>query len=235
MWPFSTNPKTERSGVLQHFTDWHCHILPGVDDGVQTPDESLAILRRYEQAGVREVWFTPHIMEDFPNTNARLTQRFGELRAAYKGPLRLHLAAEYMLDNLFMQRLEARELLPIGPSGNHLLVETSYFRPPMRLHEMLRAIRSAGYMPVLAHPERYAYMCHDDYVRLKEEPILFQLNLSSLVGMYGKHVQSKAAKFLQQGWYGLCGTDIHRIGMMERLWKSPISKKLIPLVENLRH
>ncbi len=235
MWPFSNTQKIERSGVLQNFTDWHCHILPGVDDGVQTPAESLRILERYEQAGIREVWFTPHIMEDIPNTNERLTQRFDELRAAYNGSLRLHLAAEYMLDNLFRQRLESGDLLPIGPSGNHLLVETSYFNPPSGLHALLRSIRSAGYMPVLAHPERYTYMDHDDYVRLKEDPIVFQLNLSSLVGLYGKHVQAKARKFLENGWYGLCGTDLHRLSMQERLWKSPIPKKLLPLVADLRH
>ena len=83
MWPFRRRPTLEESGFFQGFTDWHSHILPGVDDGVQTLEESLRVLEEYERLGVREVWLTPHIMEDIPNTTAHLRQRFEELQAAY--------------------------------------------------------------------------------------------------------------------------------------------------------
>lgn len=115
------------------FTDYHSHILPGVDDGVQTMDESLEILRLYEEQGIKSVWLTPHIMEDIPNTTAHLRDRFAELQAAYTGGVQLHLAAENMLDNLFEERLGKNDLLPLGENGDHLLVETSYFSPPMGL------------------------------------------------------------------------------------------------------
>lgn len=85
---------------MQGRTDWHSHILPGVDDGVQTVEEALQILAEYERLGIREVWLTPHIMEDIPNTTALLRERFIELQALYIGPIILHLAAENMLDNL---------------------------------------------------------------------------------------------------------------------------------------
>ena len=125
------------SGIFEGFTDWHSHILPGVDDGVRTVEEALEILRLYEELGVKAVWLTPHIMEDIPNTTAHLRERFAELQATYTGPITLHLAAENMLDNLFEERLEKNDLLPLGENGNHLLVETSYFSPPMGLSNIL--------------------------------------------------------------------------------------------------
>ena len=81
MWFFK---KREKQNIIKliGFTDYHSHILPGVDDGVQTMDESLEILRLYEEQGIKSVWLTPHIMEDIPNTTAHLRDRFAELQAA---------------------------------------------------------------------------------------------------------------------------------------------------------
>ena len=126
-------------------TDHHSHVLPGVDDGVRTLDESLKILERLAAEGVEALWLTPHVMEDVPNRTEDLRKRFAELQAAYDGPVRLHLAAEYMLDSLFTERLDGRDLLPIGERGDHLLVETSCFTPPMDMDGLLDRIRSSGY------------------------------------------------------------------------------------------
>ena len=89
------------AGIFAGMTDWHSHILPGVDDGLESIGDSLEALREYEALGIREVWLTPHVMEDVPNTTEGLRERFAELRAAYGGPVELHLAAEYMMDSLF--------------------------------------------------------------------------------------------------------------------------------------
>lgn len=157
-----------------------------MDDGVQTMDEALEIIRLYEELGVKAVWLTPHIMEDIPNTTAHLRDRFAELQAAYTGGVQLHLAAENMLDNLFGERLEKNDLLPLGENSDHLLVETSYFSPPMGLSNILFRIKAKGYYPVLAHPERYVYMSESDYRQLIDMGVKFQLNLFSLTGAYGK-------------------------------------------------
>ena len=210
MWPFSSKTSLFESGVYRGFTDCHCHLLPGVDDGVQKMGDTLKILSAYEQAGFEEVWFTPHIMEDIPNTTDSLRQRFRELQSAYKGVLRLHLAAEYMLDNLFEERLEADDVLPLGTDGRHLLVETSYFNPPVRLQGVLSRIRQKGYHPVLAHPERYNYMTDKYYDQLKEMGVFFQMNLISLAGAYGEVPQKKALKLLKAGYIDYLGTDTHR-------------------------
>lgn len=215
MWPFRKRQSLADSGIFQGFTDWHCHILPGVDDGVQTMDEALEILILYEKLGVKSVWLTPHVMEDVPNTTAHLKERFEELQAVYKGAVRLHLAAEYMLDNLFRERLNNSDLLPLGEKGNWLLVETSCYNPPMNLPETLKRIKAKGFHPVLAHPERYIYLNGNGYKILKGWGVKFQLNLPSLAGFYKMTVQEKVQWLIKEKMYDLAGTDTHSMKMLQ--------------------
>lgn len=216
MWPFRKCIRLKDSSIFEGFIDWHSHILPGVDDGVQTMDEALKILEEYERLGIKEVWLTPHIMEDMPNTTAHLRERFAELQAAYSGPLNLHLAAENMLDNLFEERLNKNDLLPIGNDGKHLLVETSYFNPPMGLQNILLRIKAKGYYPILAHPERYIYMTKNEYLQLRSMNIKFQLNVFSLLGLYGKDVRKRAQVLQNLKMYDYVGTDLHRLDILNK-------------------
>ncbi len=223
MWPFSRHQSLIQGSCLKGWTDWHCHILPGVDDGVRKKEHSLEILSYYETLGIREVWFTPHIMEDVPNTPAQLRACFQDLQQAYKGPLKLHLAAENMMDNLFEERLENDELLPLP--DNYLLVETSYFSPPMDLWDLLKRIQSKGYHPLLAHPERYVYMGDREYKKLVDMNVHLQLNLPSVCGMYGKEVRAKAYHLLKNGWYQRCGSDLHRLHPVQHAFNDKIFTK----------
>ena len=217
MWPFNRKRDTlEKSGMLRGMTDWHSHILPGVDDGIPNPEESLKVLRAYDEMGIKRVWLTPHIMEDFPNKTEDLQKRFEELCLMWDGNVELKLAAENMLDSLFEERLEKRDFLPIGDDGNHLLVETSSFNPPMNFDELIDGVFSAGYYPVLAHPERYRYMKEADYRRLKERGVVFQTNMLSLVGAYGDTARKKAEWMLKEGMIDLTGSDVHRLSMLRR-------------------
>lgn len=235
MWLFSGKTSLERSGIFLGFTDWHSHILPGVDDGVRTMDESLAILRRYEELGVKVVWLTPHIMEDVPNTTAHLRQRFAELKSAYKGSIVLHLAAENMLDSLFEERLAKNDLLPLGEGDGHLLVETSYYNPPMNFHDLLERIKQNGYTPVLAHPERYTYMEQSDYRQLKSMGVLFQLNIFSLIGYYSPIVKKKAEWLLTNKFYDICATDIHNIEYLDDPIATEIRRSLLQTLQEITH
>lgn len=231
MWPFRKCIPLKDSGIFEGFTDWHSHILPGVDDGVRTVEEALEILRLYEELGVKAVWLTPHIMEDIPNTTAHLRERFTELQATYTGPITLHLAAENMLDNLFEERLEKNDLLPLGENGDHLLVETSYFTPPMGLSNILLRIKAKGYYPILAHPERYVYMERKDYQRLIELRVKFQLNLPSIAGMYGSRIKKKTMWLLSEKVIAYTGTDIHHYDTFQKLIYTGISKNAQKLLD----
>lgn len=155
---FSTEKTLAESGFFRGFTDCHSHLLPGIDDGVKTEEETWRILDEMERQGVRKIWLTPHVMEDMSNKTVTLQQKFLSLKQKYQGKVELALAAEYMLDNLFEERLEKDDLLPLEEGKRYLLVETSYFNPPMGLLSILQRIQKKGYHPLLAHPERYEYM-----------------------------------------------------------------------------
>ena len=236
VWFFSKKTTIAASGILSGATDHHSHILPGVDDGVETIDEALRILATYEELGIKTLWLTPHIMEDCPNSPQKLRARFEKQKAAYNGSVELHLAAEYMIDNHLRKLLNANEeLLPIGTSGKHILVETSYYNAPIKMRDTLQQIKSLGYHPLLAHPERYMYLDNAEYTRLHSEGVKFQLNLASLAGGYGKAVKKKAEWLLTNGLYSVSGSDLHCEEAIEYITKCKLSEKEIELVERLLH
>lgn len=227
MWPFKSKiDSLKDSGLFEGFTDWHSHILPGVDDGIKTIEDSLEVLKAYEELGFSKVWLTPHVMEDYPNETEFLRNRFEELKNAWKGDLEIRLASENMLDTLFEDRLQTKDFLPIGENGNHLLIETSYYTPPFGMAEMIEKTRAIGYFPILAHPERYRYMDEKEYKKLKEDGVIFQLNFLSLVGGYGEQAQKKAEWLLHNGMIEIMGSDIHRLeNVMNNIDLSP-SKRI---------
>ena len=205
---FGKKYSVRSAALLSGATDAHSHILYGVDDGIGTLEESLATLEFYEKAGLRTLWLTPHIMEDVPNTTEALRARLEKLKASYKGNIELLLSAEYMLDNLFEERLSSGDLLTHGEG--HILVETSTWAPPINLWGVLERIKAAGYRPILAHPERYRYMGMADYRKLRSLGIALQLNIPSIVGYYGESVRRKAQLLLRGGFYSMAGSDCHR-------------------------
>ena len=196
------------SGVLKGICDCHTHLLPGVDDGVATLEQSLEVLAYMESQGVSEVWCTPHVMDDIPNPTELLLRKFEELKTAYKGNIKLNLAAEYMLDSEFEKRLAEGDLLKMW--DDVVLVETSTNIPPYNLLNLLENIMSKGYRPMLAHPERYRYMDVADYRHLREIGVYYQLNLPSVVGYYGETAANKALRLLREGSYYAVGSDCHK-------------------------
>lgn len=234
MWPFTKKQSLEKSKFLTGFTDYHSHVLPGVDDGIKKTEDSLKVIEEYERQGVRTLWLTPHVMEDMPNSTADLRRRFEVLRNAYNGQLVLKLAAENMLDNLFEERIAANDVLPIGDSGQHLLVETSYFTPPQDFEGKLGRVCKAGYFPLLAHPERYLYMDTDEYDRLYDSGIKMQLNLSSLFGFYGKEAKRKAEYLLVNEYYHAVGSDTHRVSQVTKsLSEGLLTQKTIEMLRRI--
>lgn len=235
IWPFSNKTESlEEAKFFQGITDWHSHILPGVDDGFKNIEDSLKALHIMESLGVKNLWLTPHIMEDYPNETADLRKRYEELKLAYEGSINLFLASENMLDVLFEERLEKKDFLPLGENGNHLLVETSYYNPPMNMKPLLEKVKSLGYYPVLAHPERYQYMSEKDYEELKEMGILFQANFFSILGAYGNTARKKLEWMLKKGMIDIMGSDLHRHTVLEALkGKNPQNKKAFDLLKEV--
>ena len=221
------------SGVLSGSVDAHSHILFGVDDGVKTAEESLNILALLEKEGLRELWLTPHTMEDVPNTGEALKARFEELCKLYKGSIELHLASEYMMDELFLKHLRDRDLLTHKEQAS-VLLETSAWSAPYKFWEMLEDTKRAGYRPILAHPERYEYMDMKDYRRLNSMGIRLQLNYPSLLGYFGENAKKKAERLLKEGMYSMTGSDCHRMTAIARLLEArEIKEKTAVSLHNL--
>lgn len=222
---FDTKKSIQESGCLSGKTDRHSHILYGVDDGVKNAQEALSILSYQESIGIKEVWCTPHIMENIPNTTTALKERFEELCKIYNGPVKLHLAAEYMLDTIFEERLENKDFLTM--EDNTILVETSTIVPPYDLKGMIRGAMSEGYNVLFAHPERCRFLEIKDCEELCNMGIKLQLNIASLVGFYGKNTKSKGEILLKKGLYSAFGSDCHRERVIKNQYNTAVLKKEI--------
>ena len=126
--------------------------------------------------------------------------------------------------------METDDLLPITDEADHLLVETSYFSEPVNFWETIDLIQCRGYHVVLAHPERYRYMDHRDYIRLKEKNVKFQLNVPSLTGFYGRQAHDNAKWLLSKGYYDLSGFDLHSVKSLDFILHSKVRKSLLSAI-----
>lgn len=226
--------KITSTGLLNGATDMHCHILPGVDDGIQDKKMALAALKYFKEKGFKRIILTPHIMEDLSeNTFDGLTEKFEKFKEIIPEGIEVELAAEYMLDSQFVKHLEMGKLLTLGKT-NKVLIETSYLNPSLDYKNQIYKLQTAGYKPVLAHPERYVYMRTSHYESVKEQNCLLQLNLLSLSGHYGQTAKNKAIKLLEKGFYDLVGTDTHRFRQIKKgLDNLYLSRKHIKLLKPL--
>ena len=214
--------------------DMHSHLIPGIDDGSKSLEESLALIERMEGYGLKKLIITPHIMtEFFKNTPEIIQAGLEELKLAVKTAninIELEAAAEYYLDEVFLEKIHAgQELLTFG--DNHVLVETGFMSKPSMLLESFFQLEMAGYQPVLAHPERYLYLHHDPELleAMVDRNMKFQLNLLSITGYYSKPVKKFAEKLIDQGLVKLVGTDCHNeryLDFMERLTEEKYFHKL---------
>lgn len=202
--------------------DIHSHILPGLDDGSPDIETSLELVKALSDAGINRLICTPHIIADiYRNTPGTINAALEILKkACLQNGLHIDVsaAAEYMLDDHFMELLRTKQPL-LTLRKNYILTELSFAMPPNNLEQMSFEINVNNYQPLMAHPERYFYY-HDNYssyYRLKELGFFLQVNLLSLTGHYGKAV-TKAAEFLfKNNLVDFIGTDIHHIGHVNLL------------------
>jgi protein-tyrosine phosphatase len=196
--------------------DLHSHLLPELDDGVKSFDESIEILQHFSRLGYRKIITTPHVMSDaYRNTPAMIFEKRDRLQALLrekKIDIVFEAAAEYYLDEELMQMLESNQkLLTIG--NNYLLFETNFLTEPLNLKDFIFLASTKGYKPILAHPERYLYL-QQSFAKAEDllnRGVLFQVNISSLSGYYSKPAQQTAEKLIDKGWVHWLGSDCHHL------------------------
>ncbi len=202
-------------------TDMHSHLIPGIDDGVATMNQSIALIREMYDLGYSKIITTPHIQgEVYKNTPEIILAGLEEVRKAIKAEginVQLEAAAEYLLDDQFTEKFQANNLLTFG--DKHILVEMSYFSPHPNLFNFIFDLQIEGYKVILAHPERYSYWFNNfkKYEELKDRGVFFQLNAISLGGYYDVKVKKVAEKLVDANMIDFLGTDMHNASYMKGL------------------
>jgi tyrosine-protein phosphatase YwqE len=215
----------------------HSHLIPEIDDGSKTMEESLKLIKRLSDYGLRKLITTPHIMSEYyKNTPEIISMGLEELRKAIKNegiPVEIDAAAEYYMDEIFLEKItEGEKLLTFGEG--YVLVETGFVNRPQMLLETLFQLEISGYKPILAHPERYQYLIGDKSLLedLVDRKILFQINLLSLTGFYSKPVKDFAESLLERDLVKFLGTDCHNERYLDMLETLP-KQKSYPSIKNV--
>lgn len=209
--------------------DMHSHLIPGIDDGSKTLEESLELIKRLKDYGLRKLITTPHVMSEYyKNSPETILPGLQKLREALKEEnidIEIEAAAEYFIDEMLMEKIHNKEkILTIG--GNLVLVETGFMARPLMLKEIFFDMEMNGYKPVLAHPERYQYLIQDKELLhdLLDRDIYFQINLLSLTGFYSKPIKNFAETLIDEGKIRFFGTDCHNTRYLDMLETLPRSK-----------
>lgn len=207
--------KPKKDAKLFYTTDVHSHILPGVDHGSQSVEESLEMLQAQLDMGISHVMCTSHVTaETFENTPESLTAAYEELKNAIAReglPINIYVSAEYRIDEYWTQEYEAGHLLPLP--GNHVLLENSFAQELIGIDNMMFELQVKGYRPILAHPERYRYYNdrRDRYKTLHNASVKFQINILSLAGYFGKGARERALWLIQNNLCDMLGSDMHNM------------------------
>ncbi len=203
-------------------SDMHSHLLPGIDDGSPDMDTSIELIRGLTALGYTRLITTPHVMWDmYQNTHEIIKAKQDLVNEELEKQgidLTIHAAAEYFLDE-HVEELLANKTPLLTISGNMVLTEFSLAFPALNVKGTLFEMQMQGYQPIIAHPERYIYLDKNKefYTELRDIGCLFQLNLLSLGGHYGRSVTELAQYLLKNGFYNLVGTDLHHSGHLDAL------------------
>jgi protein-tyrosine phosphatase len=193
--------------------DMHSHVLPGIDDGAQTPHESIALIKRMMALGITKIIATPHIMVDFyRNTPETINNALTILKAELEKEnihIDIEAAAEHYFDETFEKRVDSHQLMTMG--DNHVLFEFGFISPPPNYIPVIQKMKNLGYRPILAHPERYTYMNLEQYRNLHDWGCDFQLNTISLTGYYGKDVKAAAELLIDNQLIDYMSSDMHHL------------------------
>jgi protein-tyrosine phosphatase len=212
--------------------DMHSHVLPGIDDGAKTPEESIALIRKMMDLGIKKIIATPHIMADYyKNTAETINASLDLLKAELKKEnidIVVEAAAEHYFDETFEARINKKELMTMG--DNYVLFEFSFISQPPNAIPVIQKLKDLGYKPILAHPERYPYMELDQFKTLHDWGLSFQLNAISLTGYYGKDAKKLAENLIDRQLIDFISSDMHHLRHAEAFkdaLKMPYMEKLL--------
>jgi protein-tyrosine phosphatase len=217
MFSFLWNKAKKEESALNYksiVVDMHSHVLPGIDDGAKTPQDSIVLIKKMMELGIKKIIATPHIMADFykntPDTINRALDILKEELVKQKIDVEIQAAAEHYFDETFEPMINKRSLMTMG--DNYALFEYPFMSPPPNAYTVIQKMMEWGeYKPILAHPERYSYMNMDAIDSLRGWGCSMQLNTISLTGYYGKTVKKRAEMMVDNNLVDFISSDMHHI------------------------
>ena len=212
---FKSKPTLEEL-IPSGFVDIHSHILPGIDDGPKNVSESISLITKMQEIGFSKIIGTPHSYPGlYDNTTDSIKKSFEEINKELKLNINIDYASEYMIEHGIIEKAKNKNLLCI--KDNYVLVEMSFISEPEGLFEIIYEICVNGYIPILAHPERYLFYADNFkmYFKLKKVGCLFQMNLLSSTDYYGRGVRQNLEKLLEKELIDFSGSDAHSLRHIE--------------------
>jgi protein-tyrosine phosphatase len=192
-------------------TDMHSHVLPGIDDGAQSVEESIFLIKKMMALGIKKIIATPHVMIDYYRNDAdSIGNALATLKAALKEQnidIDISAAAEHYFDETFEKRIDDRKVFTMG--DNYALFELSFVTQPPNLISIIQKMKDAGYKPILAHPERYPYMDIEQMKTIRSWGCNLQLNTIALSGYYGKRSKKIAEEMVDNQIVDFISSDMH--------------------------
>ena len=203
--------------------DFHAHLLPGLDDGVGTLDEALMVSRALCEQGVKGVVVSPHVMAGgYHNSRERILDSVARLQRTLEIegiPLRLYPGSEVYLSPEIPEWYARGELVTVNDGGAYLLVELPYQEYPVDTPWVIEELLCQGVRTIIAHPERNGTLARRPELlsALVRRSALGQVNVGSLMGLYGRGERRVARAFVRRGLVHLLGSDLHSAGRRSRL------------------
>ncbi|MBR3164188.1 hypothetical protein IKF15_02695 [Candidatus Saccharibacteria bacterium] len=221
--------------------DLHSHLLPGIDDGSRSFEESLEIARGLAEHNISDLFLTPHYIADSSYVNSRANNK--KLLTAFQKQLddaqidiKLYLGNEIYITPNIKSLLRRRQISPLGgPNSRYLLIELPMSGRFPSYRDIFRDLIDEGYHVVLAHPERYRAMQENPQLLLDlyDDGVLFQCNLGSILGQYGRHAKKTMKFLLKRDLVFAFGTDIHHPRDYREITKAQIRLRRYLSIERI--
>ena len=236
MFNFFKKKSSQKNSTLFNYesvvVDMHSHVLPGIDDGAKTPEESVTLVKRMMELGIKKIIATPHIMADYykntPETINNALQILNDELNKENINIEIEAAAEHYFDETFEARIDNNKLMTMG--DNYVLFEFPFISRSPNALSVIKKMNNIGYKPILAHPERYSYMDIDQLKNLKELGCNLQLNTISLTGYYGKDIKKKAEELIDNDMVDFISSDMHHLrhaDALQKALKMPYLEKIL--------
>lgn len=197
--------------------DFHSHILPNIDDGSNSMNETIKLIKEAIQAGFTEIVLTPHYIQGYYDYNCfernqLLENVKKEIQLKNNIDIKLYLGNEIFVTPEIVELIKDEKVSTIN-NTKYILFELPMNAKPLFVKEVVYVLIENGYRPIIAHPERYSYVKDDiSYAEeLKNMGVLFQANYGSIIGLYGSGAKKTIKQLLKKDLITFLGSDVHRV------------------------